>query len=140
MTGPIPGGSASAGIDAWVAQAKAKAERYQEMRVLAQAVSVTETEGPVTVTIDSGGNVTDLRIKEHDELAKAVLLTMRRAQARLPEALAGVMAETIGDDKQTVDTIVGTYRARFPEPDPGDRPSPPPKPDDDEDFGSVMDR
>jgi DNA-binding protein YbaB len=141
MTGPTPNGSASAGIDAWVAQAKAKAERYQEMRVQAQQINVTDTEGPVTVTIDSSGNVTDLRIKDHDELAKAVLLTMRRAQAKLPEKLAEVMAETIGDDRQTVDTIVGTYRAKFPEPLTDENPPPPPKSDDDdESFGSVMDR
>jgi len=139
MTGPAANGSASAGIDAWVAQAKAKAERYQEMRVQAQSISVTEVEGPVTVSIDSGGNVTDLRIKDHDELARAVLLTMRRAQARLPEKLAEVMAETIGDDKQTVDTVVGTYRARFPEPQ-TEEALRPPKSDDDDDFGSVMDR
>lgn len=138
MTGP---GSSSAGIDAWVAQAKAKAERYQEMRVQAQQISVTDTEGPVTVTIDSSGNVTDLRIKDHDELARAVLLTMRRAQARLPERLAEVMAETIGDDRQTVDTIVGNYRAKFPEPLVDENPPPPrPRTDDDDDFGSVMDR
>ena len=43
---------------------------------------------------------------------------MRRAQARLPDRLGEVMAETIGDDRQTVDTIVGNYRAKFPEPEP----------------------
>jgi DNA-binding protein YbaB len=137
MTGPTPNGSASAGIDAWVAQAKAKAERYQEMRVRAQQISVTHTEGPVTVTIDSSGNVTHLRVKDHDELARAVLLAMRRAQARLPEELSGVMAETIGDDKQTVDTIVGNYRAKFPEPQTDEKPPPRPKNDDDG-FDSVM--
>jgi DNA-binding protein YbaB len=140
MTGPAANGSSSAGIDAWVAQAKAKAERYQELRVQAQQISVTDTEGPVTVTIDSSGNVTDLRIADHDELAKAVLLTMRRAQAKLPEKLAEVMAETIGDDQQTVDTIVGNYRAKFPEPQTDENPPPRPKPDDDDGFGSVLDR
>jgi DNA-binding protein YbaB len=142
MTDPASNGSASAGVDAWVAQAKAKAERYQEMRAQAQQVSVTGTEGPVTVTIDSSGNVVDLRIKEHDDLAEAVLLAMRRTQAKLPEKLAEVMAETIGDDRQTIDTVVGNYRAKFPEPLPDETAPPrPPRPaDDDEDFGSVMDR
>ncbi len=142
MTDPASNGSASAGVDAWVAQAKAKAERYQEMRVQAQQVSVTGTEGPVTVTIDSSGNVVDLRIKDHDDLAEAVLLAMRRTQAKLPEKLAEVMAETIGDDRQTIDTVVGNYRAKFPEPLPDETPPPrPPRPaDDDEGFGSVMDR
>lgn len=144
MTNPASNGSASAGIDAWVAQSKEKAERYQEMRVRAQQISVTHTEGPVTVTIDSSGNVVDLRVKGHDDLAEAVLLTMRRTQAKLPEKLAEVMAETIGDDQQTVDTIVGNYRAKFPEPLPEENPpAAPRKPaaaDDDEGFGSVMDR
>ncbi|HEX7309406.1 YbaB/EbfC family nucleoid-associated protein [Lentzea sp.] len=142
MTGPAANGSASAGIDAWVAQAKAKAERYQAMSVQARQISVTDTEGPVTVTVDSGGNVVDLRIKGHDDVARDVLLTMRRAQAKLPEKLAEVMAETIGDDPRTVSTVVGNYRAKFPEPVSDD---PPPRPkraasDDDDDFGSVMDR
>jgi hypothetical protein len=43
---------------------------------------------------------------------------LRRAQARLPERLGEVMADTIGDDQQTRDTIVGAYRAKFPEPEP----------------------
>lgn len=136
-------GSASAGVDAWVAQAKEKAERYQEMRVQAQHISVTGEEGPVTVTIDSSGNVVDLRIKDHDDLASAVLLAMRKTQARLPEKLAEVMAETIGDDPQTIDTVVGNYRAKFPEPVTEETPPPPPRTpvaDDDEGFGSVMDR
>src|SRR5207302_10410592 len=41
-----------------------------------------------------------------------------RAQSRLPERLAEVMAGTIGDDPRTVETIVGNYRAKFPEPEP----------------------
>ena len=145
MSSPTPNGSlsSSAGVDQWVAQARAKAERYQEMRAQAGHVSVTESskDGMVTVSIDSSGNVTDLRITDRvrelsgAEVAAEVLLTMRRAQARLPEKLAEVMAATIGDDPGTAETIVGNYRAKFPEP-PSDEPAKPPSPPrDDDDFG-----
>ncbi|KJK42684.1 hypothetical protein UK23_36120 [Lentzea aerocolonigenes] len=153
MSSPTPNGnlSSSAGVDQWVAQARAKAERYQEMRAQAGQLSVTESskDGLVTVSIDSSGNVTDLRITDRvrelsgAEVAAEVLLTMRRAQAKLPEKLAEVMATTIGDDPGTAETIVGNYRAKFPEP-PSDEPTPPARPPsprtDDDDFGgeSVM--
>jgi DNA-binding protein YbaB len=118
-------GGSAARVDQWVAQAKEKAQRYQAMRAAVGQVSVTESakDGMVTVTVDSAGNVTDLRITDEvrglsgSQVATAVLTTLRRAQSRLPERLGEVMADTIGDDQQTVDTIVGNYRERFPEPE-----------------------
>lgn len=128
MSDPLfgSGKDMAARIDQWTAAAKEKAERYQTMAARAGQVAVTESssDGMVTVTIDSAGNVTDLRITDRvkelsgAEVSSAVLLTLRRAQARLPEKLAEVMAETIGDDQQTVDTIVNNYRSKFPEPEP----------------------
>ncbi|EFL11055.1 predicted protein [Streptomyces sp. AA4] len=128
MSDPLSGGAgdAAARVDQMVAQAKQKAQRYQAMQAAVGQVSVTETgkDGLVTVTVDSAGNVTDLRITDQvrelsgAQVAAAVLTTLRRAQARLPDRLGEVMAETIGDDRQTVDTIVGNYRAKFPEPEP----------------------
>ncbi|WP_329060002.1 YbaB/EbfC family nucleoid-associated protein [Amycolatopsis sp. NBC_01480] len=126
MTESLPGGGAAAQIDEWVAAAKAKAERYQAMQAATSRVSVSESssDGMISVTVDSAGNVTDLRITDAvrestgAKVAAAVLSTLRRAQARLPERLGEVMAETIGDDQPTMDTIVGRYRAKFPEPEP----------------------
>jgi DNA-binding protein YbaB len=127
MSGPLPNaGDAAAQVDRWVAQANEKARRYQAMQAAVGQVAVTETspDGMVTVTVDSAGNVTGLQITDRvrdlsgAQVAKAVLGTLRRAQSRLPERLAEVMAGTIGDDEQTVNTIVGTYRAKFPEPEP----------------------
>jgi len=114
----------AARIDQMTAAAKAKAERYGAMRALAGQVSVSESskDGVVTVTVDSAGNLTDLRITDRvremsgAEVAAAVLFTLRTAQSRLPDRLAAVMAETIGDDQQTADVIVNNYRAKFPEP------------------------
>jgi DNA-binding protein YbaB len=133
MTESLPGGGAAAQIDQWVAAAKAKAERYQAMQAATSQVSVSESspDGMISVTVDSAGNVTDLRITDAvrestgAKVAAAVLTTLRRAQARLPERLGEVMAETIGDDQPTMDTIVGRYRAKFPEPEPEPPAEPP---------------
>ncbi|MFB9688253.1 YbaB/EbfC family nucleoid-associated protein [Amycolatopsis plumensis] len=128
MSGPFSDatGDPAAQVDQWVAQAKEKARRYQAMQAAVGQVSVTESggDGLVTVSVDSAGNVTDLQLTDRvrelsgAQVAKAVLTTLRRAQSRLPERLADVMADTIGDDQRTVDTIVGNYRAKFPAPQP----------------------
>lgn len=118
-------------IDAMMAEARAKAERYRSMQSAVGGVSVTESskDGLASVTVDSAGNVTDLKLSDKvremsgAEVASAVLLTLRRAQARLPERLGEVMAATIGEDQQTVETIVGNYREKFPEPEDPDEPS-----------------
>lgn len=164
---------AEARVDQLVAQAKLKAQRYRAMQQAVEQVSVSAAskDGTATVTVDSAGNVTDLRITDRvremsgDQVAKAVLSALRTAQAKLPDRLGEVMAETIGDDPQTRDTIVGSYRAKFPEPEPepdetgpaarigrlADEPEatppppPPPQkprrpapPDDDEGFGGPV--
>lgn len=124
MSDPL--GNSAARVDQWVARAKEKAERYQAMKAAVVQVSVTESskDGMVTVTVDSAGNVTGLEITDRNkelsgaQVAEAVLATLRRAQSRLPERLGEVMADTIGDDQQTIDTVVGDYRAKFPEPEP----------------------
>lgn len=136
MSDPLSDGGAEAiaGVDRMVADAKAKAQRYQAMRAALGQVSVTETakDGLVTATVDAAGNITDLRITDRvrdmsgAQVAAAVLNTVRRAQAKLPERLGEVMAATIGDDEQTRETIVGNYRAKFPEPEPEPGTSQPP--------------
>jgi DNA-binding protein YbaB len=124
------GAAAGARLDQLVSDARAKAERYQAMRVAAGQVSATGSspDGIVTATVDSGGNVTDLRITDRvrefsgEQVAAAVLAAMRHAQAKLAERLRAVMTATIGDDQNTIDTIVGKYREKFPEPEPDQPP------------------
>src|SRR5262249_8510857 len=94
MSDPLPGtgAEAAARIDQLTAAARVKAERYGVMRALAGQVSVSESskDGVVTVTVDSAGNLTDLRITDKvrelsgAEVAAAVLFTLRTAQSRLP--------------------------------------------------------
>jgi DNA-binding protein YbaB len=113
-------------LERWAAGVAAKAERYQDMQRQVTAVSSTETsrDGVVTVTVDSAGAVTDLRITDQvrslpgAEVAQLVLTTMRRAQSRITEQVAEIMQTTVGEDAQTVDAVVSNFRNRFPEPEP----------------------
>lgn len=110
----------------WAAAVEEKAQRYQEMQAEVARVSVTESsrDDVVRVTVDATGAVTDLVIsdKHRDlagtELSTMVLTTMRRAQSRITDHVAEVMTRTVGDDQQTVTTVVDSYRQRFPEPEP----------------------
>ncbi|MBM7770924.1 DNA-binding protein YbaB [Actinokineospora baliensis] len=110
----------------WSADVAARAERYQVMQAEVARVSVTETsrEDLVSVTVDATGAVTDLVINDRAgelpgaELSALVLTTMRTAQSRITERVAEVMERTVGDDPQTVAAVVGSYRERFPEPEP----------------------
>jgi DNA-binding protein YbaB len=115
-----------ADLERWVTDAARKAARYQAMQAQVTQISVTEKskDSTVTVTVDSGGKVTDLRIAEHamsrsgSQLAGTVLETMRRAQSRLSERIAEVMNETVGEDRAVIDRAVGEYRTAFgPPPD-----------------------
>jgi DNA-binding protein YbaB len=113
-------------LERWAAGVAAKAERYQDMQRQVTAVTATETsrDGVVTVTVDSAGAVTDLRITDQvrnlpgAEVAQLVLATMRRAQARITPQVAEIMRETVGEDTQTVDAVVSNFSNRFPEPEP----------------------
>ena len=112
----------------WAAGVEAKAQRYQEMQAEVAAVAVTEVSrgDVVRVTVDTTGAVTALEISDRNrempgrELSALVLATMRRAQSRITERVAEVMERTVGDDPRTVAAVVGSYRERFPEPEPED--------------------
>ncbi len=110
----------------WAADVEAKAQRYQVMQAEVARVAVTEVsrDDIVRVTVDATGGVTDLVISDKGrevpgtELSRLVLTTMRLAQSRIGDQVAEVMERTVGDDPQTVATVVGSYRQRFPEPEP----------------------
>jgi DNA-binding protein YbaB len=113
-------------INRLVTEAREKAARYEEMRTEVEQVSVTESSPDelVTVTVDSGGVVTDLRITdkvaEHSgtEVAAAVLATMRRAQAKIADRVTQVVRDLVGDDEALLDKVSTSYHSRFPDPEP----------------------
>ncbi|GAB1514480.1 YbaB/EbfC family nucleoid-associated protein [Actinophytocola sp. KF-1] len=86
------------------------------------ATSVTERsgDGQVTVTVNASGNVTDLRIapgtRQGPELAAAIMVTMRRAQSRLVEAVQRTIPATVGAGLMA--ELTDQYRRAYPAPPP----------------------
>lgn len=142
MTGPEP----ERPFSEVSAEARHTLERLGELRSQAERVSVTETsaDGSVTVTVNSGGVLTDLIITDQAgdrpgaRIAATVLATMRRAQARIADRMAEVMR---ADDPELRDRVLAVYHDRFPEPEPD--PATPARhrtDDDDQDTGTVLRR
>ncbi len=127
-------------MDDWAAGFAAKAQRYQAAQEETERLRLTATssDGAVSVTVGADGTVTDLtfsnKVKSFplDELSRAILTTMRRAQSGIAEKVAGVMSEQLGDeDRETRTLLLDNLRGRFPDPDePEDQPpaEPPPAP------------
>ena len=119
-------------MDDWAAGFAAKAQRYQEAQEQTERLRLTATsgDGAVSVTVGADGTVTDLtfsnKVKSFplDELSRAILTTMRRAQSGIADKVAGVMAEQLGDeDRETRTLLLDNLRGRFPDPDePDDAP------------------
>jgi DNA-binding protein YbaB len=113
-------------LDKWAADIAANAQTYQDMSREVAALTVREAsrDNVVEVTVDARGALTDLRISDRvrelsgQEVAALVLGTMRRAQHRITDKVAEVMAPMAAKDPQTVQTVVAGYEQRFPEPPP----------------------
>lgn len=136
MSSPVPpGGDLSAETDAaldrWVADAEAMAARYQQLSVDVQRVLVSETtpDGLITVTVNSGGVVTDIRITERatgmpgPRIAQGVMWAMRRAQSRIAGQVAEIMQATVGEDTGMMDAVMNRYAEQFPAPPEPNRPA-----------------
>lgn len=127
----------------------------------ATAVTERSDDGQVTVTVNASGNVTDLRIapggRQGPDLAQSIMITMRRAQSRLAEAVQRTVPGTVGTSMMT--ELTDQYRRTYPAPPPeprgpqrtmrigGEPPSPPrpapprpprrrPDPGDDTDYSN----
>jgi DNA-binding protein YbaB len=90
-----------------------------------KATTVTERsdDGQVTVTVNASGNVTDLRItpggRQGPDLAQSIMITMRRAQSRLADAVQRTVPATVGTTMMT--ELTGQYRRTYPAPPPEPR-------------------
>jgi DNA-binding protein YbaB len=84
--------------------------------------SVEATDGAATVTVDSSGGLTDLRISDEAmrlparELASIILDTSRRAQAKMAQQMVDVVSGLYGAGSETASFIGGVYTERFPQP------------------------
>ncbi|MEV6879873.1 YbaB/EbfC family nucleoid-associated protein [Amycolatopsis sp. NPDC051128] len=121
-------------MDDWAAGFAAKAQRYQAAQEQTERLRLTATssDGAVSVTVGADGTVTDLtftnKVKSFplEELSRQILTTMRRAQSGIADRVAGVMAESLGDeDRETRAALLDSLRGRFSDPDdPDDQPPP----------------
>lgn len=123
--GPMGGGDeTAAALNRWVADAEAMAGRYQQLAANVERVAVSETtpDGLITVTVNSAGVLTDLRIVDRatgvpgPKIASGVLWAMRRAQSRIAGQVAELMKGTIGEDAGMVDAVMTRYQNSFPAP------------------------
>ncbi|SBT43101.1 YbaB/EbfC family nucleoid-associated protein [Micromonospora auratinigra] len=84
-------------IDKLAADTKVMGERLQELRVTER-----DRDGLAEVTVDSTGALRDLRLSRQiqqrtpDEVAQAVMATVRQARAQLAERSQQIVAETVG--------------------------------------------
>ncbi|GIF25742.1 DNA-binding protein YbaB [Actinoplanes tereljensis] len=92
----------------------------------AAAVTVRSAGGEVTVRVDSAGGLADLRFHSEsdglsrDELARLVLATSRRAQARLAEQVSAIVSGMYGAGSGTAAFVAEAYSNRFPAVDDGE--------------------
>ncbi|MGB3438662.1 MAG: YbaB/EbfC family nucleoid-associated protein [Actinophytocola sp.] len=135
-----------AGKADWQQEVAENAKRYQQLNERVSHLSITEKsrDGMVVVTVSATGVLTGLVLKERwhpvpePELAGQIMECLERAQAKIPDLVAKVIEETLGDQDASTHLIIADARRSFPEPppDPMSRaawrmvePPPPPKPE-----------
>jgi len=110
-------------IENWERNAAEKAAKFQTMADRVAEVSITESVagGAVSATIGNNGIPTNIamtdRVREMppDEIAANVMAAIRKAQSKYPQALAAIVAETVGDDPAG-QHIIATAEQNFPPP------------------------
>jgi hypothetical protein len=108
-------------VDDWQAGIEARAVQARELgtRLSALTGSARSDDGLVSVTVGSSGTITGLELKERIrerpavETARAILATVRAAQASLVAAATAVTAETVGADSDTGQAVIASYASRL---------------------------
>ena len=111
-------------------EADVGAQTRRALRVSAELEAATVTlrsdGGEVTVRVDSAGGLADLRFHpesdglSRDGLARLVLATSRRAQARLAEQVARIVSDMYGEGSDTAAFVTDAYTKRYPAVDDGE--------------------
>jgi DNA-binding protein YbaB len=108
-------------VDGWERNAAEKAAKFQAMANRAAEVVITESVagGAVSATVGNNGIPTGIAMTDRvrdmspDEIAANVMAAIRQAQARYPQALAEIVAETVGDDPAGRH-VIATAEQNFP--------------------------
>jgi DNA-binding protein YbaB len=117
-------------VDGWAESFARKAERYQSVQQQVEQLRLTAAspDGMVRVTVGASGVPIDLELSERarsippTELSALILATMRRAQGGIPDQVAQIMRDTVGQDTSTIGSVVDEYRRQFPRPEGTDEP------------------
>lgn len=119
--GILDPGGAAAELAAWrgsigrlAADTRAMSERLDQMRV-----TVAADDGRVTVTVDSSGSLTNLRLGRDtqravpDELARTILETIRAAKLQAAHQAQELLVETVGTESPAARGLVGRVTAQL---------------------------
>jgi DNA-binding protein YbaB len=121
-----PGADPDAVIAGWERQIEEKLRQAEQLQTLAKEVRVTTTnrDGSISVTVDSSGNLVDLRLtgaamaKRPAEASAEILGTLRSAQAQIAGRMREAMSPILGGDSDTMNAVMSGFHERFPVPEP----------------------
>jgi hypothetical protein len=107
-------------VDDWQADIEARAVQARELAARLGTLTATarSDDGLVAVTVGSSGGISGLELKEGirdrpaAETARAILATVRSAQASLTAAATAVTAGTVGADSETGKAVIASYVSR----------------------------
>jgi hypothetical protein len=107
-------------VDDWQAgfEERAAQARALSARLGALTATARSEDELVTVTVGASGAIADLVLEEGirdrpaAETARAILATLRAAQASLTKAATEATAETVGADSETGKAVIASYVAR----------------------------
>jgi hypothetical protein len=107
-------------VDDWQARIEERAVQARALSVrLGSLTATAQSEDElVKVTVGASGTMSDLTLEEGirdrpaAETARAILATLRAAQASLTRAATQATAETVGADSETGKAVIASYAAR----------------------------
>lgn len=107
-------------VDDWQAGFEERAVQARALSArLGSLTATAESEDElVKVTVGASGTMSDLTLEEGirdrpaAETARAILATLRAAQASLTKAATQATAETVGADSETGKAVIASYVAR----------------------------
>jgi DNA-binding protein YbaB len=107
-------------VDDWQAGIEERATQARALSARLGALTATarSEDELVTVTVGASGAISGLSLEEGirdqpaDDTARAILKTLRAAQASLTKAASEATAETVGADSETGRAVIASYVAR----------------------------
>ncbi|MQY20696.1 hypothetical protein NRB20_38040 [Nocardia sp. RB20] len=103
----------------WAEDLEQKAERYQDLHARMTGLSATASSELVSVSVDSDGVPTDLRLTDRARgadpatISAELMACMRRAQVSLRQQVTELVHDAVGEDTAG-EHIIGGYVRRFP--------------------------